>query len=320
MVNTHLRFSAVLKDRQQNLEGYIEGNTKVGNAFNTASKCFINESEKSVEILTVLVSDDFRQGLMEGLFKDEWVGTNGIAIIDTLRATLEDYIADLKVWLTLESHVKKVLCGILRAVNACYLELLLTAGLSVTGRVGERLMEDVIAITHAFHTFSPSLLQSEYIDREFKPLKDVVLFLRMDLRQMAQFVRSELYTDFGPMAVKIFSHAMCMREETKQVQVREEPALYCSAVMSCCAAAYYELLFGCAVLLCCTVVCWDLMTYAVWCCVMMLWGSGLLRSAAVTGSGAGGHHQGVGAHRLQAAGGDHLSGTHLSITDMTWCM
>lgn len=219
VVNTHLRFSAILKDRKQTLENYIEGNTKVNNSFNSACKCFINESEKSVEILTVLVADDFRQGLMEGLFKDEWAGSGGIAIIDTLRATLEDYITDLKAWLTLESHVKKVLCGILRAVNGCYLELLLTSGVSVTGRVGERLMEDVIAITQAFHAFSPSLLQVEVIDREFKPLKDVVLFLRMDLRQMAQFVRSELYTDFGSMAVKVFSHAMSMREETKQVQV-----------------------------------------------------------------------------------------------------
>jgi hypothetical protein len=220
VVNTHMRFSNILKERKETLENFIEGNTKVNNAFNTACKCFINESEKSVEVLTVLVADDFRQGLMEGLFKDEWAGNNGIAIIDTLRATLEDYIADLKVWLTLESHVKKVLSGILRAVNACYLELLLTSGVSVTGRVGERLMEDVIAITQAFHAFAPSLLQVEFIDREFKPLKDVVLFLRMDLRQMAQFVRSELYTDFGSMAVKIFSHAMCMREETKQVQVK----------------------------------------------------------------------------------------------------
>ena len=219
VVNTHARFASILRERRKNLESYIEGNIKVNNAFNTASQCFTNESEKSVEVLSVLVSEDFRQGLSDGLFKSEWSGPNGISIIDTLRATLEDYVADLRVWLTLESHVKKVLAEILRSVNACYLELLLTRGVAVTDSVGERLMEDVIAITQAFYTFSPSLLQVDFIDREFKPLKDVVLFLRMDYRQMAQFVRNELYTDFGPVAVKIFTHTMGMREETKQVQV-----------------------------------------------------------------------------------------------------
>ena len=113
----------------------------------------------------------------------------------------------------------------------------------MTGQVGERLMEDVIAITHSFHAFSPSLLQIEYIDREFKPLKDVVLFLRMDLRQMAQFVRSELYTDFGPMAVKIFTHAMCMREETKQVQVIKSASLKVETLHMMLACLFVDYLY-----------------------------------------------------------------------------
>jgi hypothetical protein len=141
-VNNHMRFADLLIARLRATEESLgEPNEKISDAFTTTMKAFRNEAELGMTILTNVVCADFKEGLHQGLFRDEW--ENSRQVVDTLHTTLHDYIQDLKAWLLVEAHVKKILLGILRCVANTYLELLLTTGVLVTVRVRERLKEDM---------------------------------------------------------------------------------------------------------------------------------------------------------------------------------
>eukprot|EP00602_Paraphysomonas_sp_CaronLab_P010362 CAMPEP_0185023544 /NCGR_PEP_ID=MMETSP1103-20130426/6202_1 /TAXON_ID=36769 /ORGANISM="Paraphysomonas bandaiensis, Strain Caron Lab Isolate" /LENGTH=1103 /DNA_ID=CAMNT_0027556179 /DNA_START=252 /DNA_END=3563 /DNA_ORIENTATION=- len=213
-VNNMLRFAFLLQERQELIEDDISDSEKIYDAFNVTIKAFRDEAERGVDILVQLVAADFKEGLSEGLFKEEWVESRQVA--ETLRVTLQEYVQDLKIWLVVENHVKKVLLGVLKVVAGSYLELLLTTGVLVTGNVGERLQEDFEIMQHTFRELT-MWLHIDVVDRELKPLNDTIAVLRMDLRRMAQFVRTELYQDFGGAYMKIWQTIMAMRDESRQV-------------------------------------------------------------------------------------------------------
>jgi hypothetical protein len=206
-INNMRYFAHLLHDKQQTLHEEIYDSCRINDVFAVTIQAFLLEAERGVTVLTNSVTADFREGLLEGLFKDDWL--NSKQTVETLRITLSEYVTDLKAWLPKENDIKLVLLGVLRVVSTSYLECLLISCLSVTGSVGERLQQDYEVIVSCFHDCAP-YLQADIVDREvyilsffilncpqLKPLGDTISVLRMDLRRMAQFVRNDLYTDFG---------------------------------------------------------------------------------------------------------------------------
>ncbi|CAE7400211.1 unnamed protein product, partial [Symbiodinium microadriaticum] len=177
-------------------------------------QCFKDEAERGVNILVGIVSADFKDGLAGGLFVDDWAESR--QVVDTLHVTLQEYVQDLKIWLVDDTYIKRILLGVLKVVANTYLETLLTFGLLVVGNVGERLTQDYQVILQAFYACNQWVHQ-DAVDRETKPLRDTIEVLRMDLRRMAQFVRTDFYLDFGSNYMKIWQTLMAMRDESRQV-------------------------------------------------------------------------------------------------------
>jgi hypothetical protein len=139
-VNNMRYFAHLLYEKQQALMEEIVDSVRINDVFAVTVKAFLAEAERSLTVLCGLVTADFREGLQEGLFKDDWTQSKSVA--ETLRLTLFEYLSDLKLWLKKENDIKVVLVAVLRVVSGSYLELLLTSGLVVTGGIGERLQQD----------------------------------------------------------------------------------------------------------------------------------------------------------------------------------
>ncbi len=140
-VNNHMRFADLLIARKRSVEDSLgETSEKISDSFTAVINGFRNEGDLGVSIISNLVCADFKEGLSQGLFRDSWETSKDV--VETLRTTLQDYVEDLKSWVTIEAHIKKIILSILRCVAGTYLESMLTTGLLVTGRVRERLKED----------------------------------------------------------------------------------------------------------------------------------------------------------------------------------
>lgn len=139
-INNMRYFASLLYDKQQSLAEEIMDSVRINDVFAVTIKAFLAEAECSISVLCGLVTADFREGLQEGLFKDDWVQSKSVA--ETLKITLFEYLNDLKIWLKKENDIKIVLVAVLRVVSGSYLEFLLTSGLIVTGGIGERLQQD----------------------------------------------------------------------------------------------------------------------------------------------------------------------------------
>jgi hypothetical protein len=139
-VNNMRYFATLLYEKQQALVEEIVDSVRINDVFAVTVKAFLAEAERSLSGLCALVTADFREGLQEGLFKDDWTQSKSVA--ETLKLTLLEYLSDLKLWLRKENDIKVVLVAVLRVVSGSYLELLLTSGLVVTGGIGERLQQD----------------------------------------------------------------------------------------------------------------------------------------------------------------------------------
>jgi hypothetical protein len=133
-------FAHLLTEKQQSLAEDIIDSIRINDVFAVTVKAFLVEAETSLTLLCGAVTADFREGLQEGLFKDDWTQSKSVA--ETLKVTLLEYLSDLKVWLKRENDIKVVLVSVLRVVAGSYLEFLLTSGLIVTGGIGERLQQD----------------------------------------------------------------------------------------------------------------------------------------------------------------------------------
>lgn len=139
-INNMRYFASLLYDKQQSLAEDIMDSVRINDVFAVIIKAFLAEAECSLSVLCGVVTADFREGLQDGLFKDEWIQSKSVA--DTLKLTLFEYLNDLKIWLKKENDIKIVLVAVLRVVSGSYLEFLLTSGLIVTGGIGERLQQD----------------------------------------------------------------------------------------------------------------------------------------------------------------------------------
>lgn len=139
-INNMRYFATLLYEKQQVLAEEIIDSVRINDVFAVTIKTFLNEAECSISILCGLITADFREGLQEGLFKNDWIQSKSVA--ETLKLTLFEYLNDLKIWLVKENDIKMVLVAVLRVVGGSYLEFLLTSGLIVTGGIGERLQQD----------------------------------------------------------------------------------------------------------------------------------------------------------------------------------
>lgn len=133
-------FAHLLHEKQLSLSEEIYDSCRINDVFAITIKPFLTEADSSVSLLINIVTADFREGLQDGLFKNEWFQSK--SVVETLKITLLEYLNDLKVWLKKENDIKLVLIGVLRVVSGSYLEFLLLSGMNITGGINERLQQD----------------------------------------------------------------------------------------------------------------------------------------------------------------------------------
>lgn len=84
---------------------------------------------------------------------------------------------------------------------------------------------DVLALDKdIYHSYDGEMLgdgivnpNNGKLDTLLKPWRDLIKSLSMDTKSLVEFVKNDLYTDFGPHTIKIWSILMNMRGESKNV-------------------------------------------------------------------------------------------------------
>ncbi len=125
-VNNFDRFCRLLEDRRVQVYNATGTNNAklavksvVGSVPNSGSKLdgifrqlidsYRAEGRIGLRELIHLVCNDFKEGLSQGLFQDDWVESS--SVLETLRSTLDDYVNDLASWLASREDCANVVLG-----------------------------------------------------------------------------------------------------------------------------------------------------------------------------------------------------------------
>lgn len=181
-----------------------------------------------VAVLTKVISLDFKEALKMSLFQPNSQWLDGPIVIKSLQATLKDYIKDLHKWLSHPTEDgNKIITGVIKYIIYYYIEILLTSSHSIrlSHVILARIEEDVKCLNEVFKEYLASLFDNrlELLMLDLKPLNDLITLCHMDFKDagtvMVNFIKTELYRDFGSSCIKVWQVIMNMKGESKDVSV-----------------------------------------------------------------------------------------------------
>lgn len=222
-MNNHHYFSEMLEERKHSLLSKSETEEEVGQCFSKVILLYTVSPALSASILSQLMSSDIKDILKAGLFKSgyensvgsQFGGSKVITIVATAMAKNKN---DLQSYLcpdNIQKFFKTIMADMLSSLTETFLELLLLTLTSVTHNLLLKIDEDYHIIQSLCLQYKDCFKDSNHENITLLPLCDVVQVFKMDTRNMASFVRENLYVDFGNNAVRVWQTIMTIRGETK---------------------------------------------------------------------------------------------------------
>jgi len=222
-MNNHHYFSEMLEVRKHSLLSKSETEEDVGQCFSKVILLYTVSPALSASVLSQLMCSDIKDILKAGLLKSgyensvgsQFGGSKVITIVATAMAKNKN---DLETFLcpdNIQKFYRTIMSDMLSSLTETFLELLLLTLSSVNHNLLLKIDEDYNIISSLCLQYKDCFKDSSHENTTLLPLCDVVKVFSMDTRNMASFVRENLYVDFGNNAVRVWQTIMTIRGETK---------------------------------------------------------------------------------------------------------
>ena len=226
-INNHVGFAKALENRLERLTTNLDDTAmdRIAPQFQTIAGMFTSHADYTLHILIKHVKAEVRGGLYAGMFKPGWEGSgskNGdknqmTACTQKTQALLGKFADSLFAWLLEPHYANAALGSAALCVCETHVELILLSQFLVTAPALARLEGDLKHWSRYLQEFTGELSEPMEIDKALSVWSHVIQALSLDTRQIAMFVRDQLYPDFGPSTIKVWSTIMQLRGETKPV-------------------------------------------------------------------------------------------------------